>query len=206
MTTTGQLTAIPPVSQFANMAATKRIGATKSGSAIWQMTCTCGFTMTADAVQIKKGTARCKECNPRYGAKMAERVLAVLPATYAKIERKTKLTPGQVEYRIVLLREKGLCHIGGWERSEYQGAFNPIFHAGPGKDVPCKLKPRTNADVERRYNRRIKRAIAAAEATGKEDPRYAKHISLHMASKTVQASRLKPQNPFSALFMGGAHA
>jgi hypothetical protein len=48
-----------------------------------------------------------------------------------------------------------------------------------------------------------------AQAGGKEDPRYIRHIALHMAKKTAEKTRVEPQTPFSALFVvakqGRAH-
>lgn len=201
MTTTGQLTAKPPVSPHANLTAISRIDTAKFGSAIWQLACTCGLTLTADAPAIKRGSARCPACNPRRGVEQANKILAVLPAAYAAIERKTKLTRAQIEYRIDWMRERELCHIGDWDRADQQGSFGPIFHAGKGEDVPCKLKPRTRLDTERRYRKRVQRAIKKATAGGKEDPRYSRQISLHKANETARRTRREPQGPFSALFV-----
>lgn len=211
MTITGQLIAKPPVSPHANLTATTRIGTTKSYNAIWQVVCTCGETLVASAPAIKRGGsrgARCKACNLSPGEEQAKAILNALPGTYSKIAYRTKLTDPQVRHRIDWMRERDMCHIGGWDRAEYQGSFSPIFHAGPGEDVPCKLVRRTDSEVERRYWKRVKKAIKKAEAGGKVDDRYARHIALHKASKTIKQARKKPHNPFSALFVvaeqGGA--
>jgi hypothetical protein len=136
--------------------------------------------------------------------------LAMFPATYGQIQRKFKLTRPQVEGRIRWMRERGMCHVGGWKHAERQGLYAPIFHPGDGEDVSCDLDPRTKTDVGRRYRKRVKKAIRKAEAGGKEDPRYVRHIKRHQAGKTVQQARKEPQTPWSALFavagQGRAHA
>lgn len=199
MSTVGLRTAKPPLSPYTNLTATARTGTTKCGSAIWQVECTCGASWCIETRFIKKGTARCDTCNPSTGAGMANAILAALPAAYEKIERKTKLTAGQVRYRIDWMRARDMCHIGDWDRADQQGSFGPIFHAGKGDDVPCSLKPRTRLDNERRYRRRVKNAIQKAEAGGKEDGRYMRQIALRKASETARRTRNTPQTWLSAL-------
>lgn len=199
MTITGQLTARAPVSPHANLTATARIGATTWGSATWSVTCTCGATLEAYAPAIKSGKARCATCNPKGTAKHVAAIVAALPATYAKIERKTKLSYGKVRYGLEVARAQGLCHIGGWSRPDEQGAYSPIFHAGKGEDVPCTLQAIPRYKSEKRYKKRVKAAIAKAERGGPEDGRYIKHISLYLAKKTATKARATPNTWFAAL-------
>lgn len=201
MTTTGQLTAKPPNSPHKNLGAVVRIGTTRCGSAIWRLLCACGATLEANAPAIKRGAARCEKCNPARSMEQANKILAVLPAGYAKIERKTKLTRAQVEYRIEWMRAREQCHVGGWSRADQQGSFNPVFHAGPGEDAPCTLKPRTSSQNEKRYRRRVQRAVKVALAGGKEDPRYTRVIGKRKALLTAKKTRTQPQIWASALFM-----
>jgi hypothetical protein len=202
MTTTGILTAKPTASRYANLTATTRIGTSRNNSAIWQLACSCGSTLSADAREIRRGAARCPICNPPIGKDQENRILVVLPATLAKIVRKTKLTYGQVKHRIACMRKAGACHVGGWDRAETLGSFAPILFAGEGKDVPCTLKARTPQQCERRYTRRIKRAFEQVDNGGKENPRYARQIALHKADQTAKRTRKEPQGPFAALFAG----
>lgn len=201
MTTVGQLIAKPPASPYANLTATTRTGINPNRSAVWQLSCLCGESVSADAQAIKRGAARCPTCNPRRGMEAAKAVLAVLPAGYAKIVRKTKLSPKKIRYTLELMRKAGLCHIGGWARAEDRGSLGPVIHAGPGQDVPCKLKALTQRQYECRYRKRLQRAIQQADA-GKEDARYSRRISLHKADQTVRRTLVEPQTPFSALFVG----
>jgi len=199
MTITGQLTARAPVSPHANLTATARIGTTTWGSAIWSVTCTCGATLEACATTIKSGKARCTACNPKGTAKHVAAIVSVLPASYAKIERKTKLSVGKVRYALEVARAQGLCFIGAWSRPDEQGSYSPIFHAGKGEDVPCNLKAIPRYKSEKRYKKRVKAAIAKVERGGPEDKRYIKHISLYLAKKTAAETLAVPNTWLSAL-------
>jgi hypothetical protein len=192
-------TARPPTSPHANLTAVTRIGTAKWGSAIWTLACTCGTTFDAYATAIKNGKARCATCNPKKSAKDMELILSKLPGTYEQIERRTKLSFGTVRYGLELLRAADRCFIGDYDRANEQGSFRPIFHAGKGDDVPCKLKPIPTAKTKRKYEKRVKAAIAKVENGGPEDGRYIRHISLHLANKTAAEARSKPVTWLSAL-------
>lgn len=200
MTTTGQLTAKPPVSPHVNLVAIERVGATSWGSAIWSVACTCGATLQSDAPKIKNGKARCRTCNPSMAMQQVAAILATFPASYERIDRKSGLTEGQIRHRLEWMRERGLCHIGAWTRAKEQGSMRPIFHAGPGEDVPCKLKARTRSQYERNYRKRVKKAIQKVESGGAPDDRYARQIALQIVKKTVLRTREQPQSWASALF------
>ncbi len=204
MTTNGKLTARPPISPHANLTATTRAGITTWGSATWTVECTCGASMTSCATRIKNGKARCEKCNLSNALQQAAKITPLLPATYLKLDRKTDLSYGKVRYRIEWMRDNDMCHIGSWERPEMQGPFLPVFHAGPGEDVPCNLEKHPHSVYEKRYKKRVARAIAKAEKGGPEDWRYAKHITLNIADKAVRETRAKPNTWFSAL--GGSNA
>lgn len=201
MTTMGKQTARPPVSRHPNLTTVARVGTTECGSAVWQLECTCGAVIKASVPTIKTGGARCATCNPSLGKAQADAILAALPAGYDKIIRKTKLSEGQVQHRISCMRKEKLCFVGDWKRSEGHGGFRPVFHAGPGKDVPCDLERRTAAEYERNYRKRVRRAIQKVKEGGKEDPRYAKKIGLYVARTTVAAARKQPCSWFAALEM-----
>lgn len=198
MTLPDQCMAKPPASPHTNLTAVERTGTTKHGSAVWRLACACGATLEADTPTIKKGWARCPECNPTYGELEAQRILAVLPATVDKIMARTSMTLQQVRYRLTVMKPD-LCHIGKWRRPRGSGACQPVIVAGPGEDVPCYLKPRSNADAKRRYRKRIQKAIKKALVGGTEDVRYTRHIGRAKAGLTAARTRAAPQTWFSAL-------
>jgi len=198
MTAQGQRTAKAPALQYANLAAVARIGATKHGSAIWQLVCECGQALEADVPAIKRGSARCPDCNPTYGDLEAQRILAVLPATIDEIVERSAMTLQQVRYRLTVMKPE-LCHTGKWRRPSGSGACRPVIVAGPGEDVPCTLKPRDNAESKRRYRKRIQKAIKRAMEGGKEDVRYIRYIARHKARLTAKQTRAQPQTWLSAL-------
>lgn len=198
----GMLLAKPPQSPHANLTAVERVGTSKSGSAVWKVVCTCGANLTADAPSIKRGGkrgARCKVCNLTPVEADEAKLLGLMPAGYAVLARKMRLTVPTIEYRLELLRAREKCYIGGWERADAQGAFGPVFHAGKGEDMPCTLKPRSPQAIERRYRKRVKRAIAKAEQGGKVDDRYARHVLRRLADATAEKTRTAPQGIFAAL-------
>lgn len=196
----GQIYAQAPASPCPTITVCERVGTDSGGRATWRVVCTCGATFTAHS-RLISGGIRCPQCNPR-GIEQAREFLALLPATYAKLQRKLKLKAYQVDYRIRWMREREMCFVGDWERAERQGAYAPVVYAGKGEDVPCNLKPIPKEKVRRNHEKRVKRAVKAALAGGKEDPRYMRHIALHKATQTVKRARIEPQNPFSALFTG----
>jgi len=198
MTMLGQRTANPPASPYANLAAVERAGTTKHGSAIWRLACTCGQSLEADVPAIKRGAARCPDCNPSYGDLEAQRILAVLPATMEKIVEDTGMTLQQVRYRLSVMKPH-LCHVGKWRRSRGSGAYQPVIVSGHGKDVPCPLKPRTGAEANRRYRHRVSQAVQKALAGGAEDARYTRYIGLARAGLTAAHTRIVPQTWFSVL-------
>lgn len=165
MTTPGQRIAKPPASPHANLTAVERAGTTKHGSAIWRLVCVCGVTLQSEAPRIKRGWARRPDCNPSYGDVEAQRILAVLPATVDAIVRRTGMTLEAVRYRLSTMKPH-LCHIGKWKRAPGSGAFQPIMVQGAGEDVPCTLKPRTVAQNNRSYRKRVKKVVERALATG----------------------------------------
>lgn len=198
MTTMGMRTARPPRSPFGNLAVVARVGTTKCGSAIWRLACACGHELQVDAPAVKRGTAHCPECNPRYCSLEAQRILAVLPATIGQIVKRTGMTLEAVKYRLRVMKPD-LCHTGKWRRSRAQGAYQPLIVAGAGPDAPCPLKPRTGAQTNRRYRHRVRLAVKKAKAGGLPDDRYGRHISLNEANSTIANTRTAPQTWLSAL-------
>lgn len=197
MTLPGAKLAKPPVPANPNFTIVERAGTNKEGSAVWKVACTCGATFTAAAPYIKNGKAACKNCSP--GMQQARAILAVLPATYALIEKKTGLSYPTITSRLDWMKARGMCHIGAWRRPPRNGAFQPVFHAGADEDVPCTLKRLGEAQYEAKYRRRVKRAVQKARAGGKEDPRYRLHIARLRADELAERTRINPQHWFSAL-------
>lgn len=195
---TGQEVAKPPVSPRANLTTMERAGVKKHGGASWRVTCTCGFTVIAAARDITHGSTYCRTCNMP-GAEARAAVLAAMPASYAQMMLRTKMTRPQVEYRIKQLRKLGLCHIGNWKRAKCRGLFSPVFYAGPGEDVPCHLTRVDYKTAGRAYRKRVKKAVEVAMAGGKADPRYIRHIASRQVTAVVRATRATPQSWFSAL-------
>jgi hypothetical protein len=194
MTLPGQRTATRPISPHANLAAVERIGITRHGSAIWRLACTCGHMLEADAPTVRRGAARCPDCNPTYGDLEAERILAVLPATIEQIVTRSGMTLQQVRYRLTKMKSD-LCHIGQWRRQRGSGRWRPVFVAGPGEDVECKLEPRTGAENNRRYRARIRKARDVDAAAARERHEAA----TRQADEIVAKARAVPQTWLSAL-------
>jgi hypothetical protein len=195
----GQLTAKPPVSPQANLRPVERIGTNKSGSAVWKIVCTCGVSFDAIAPSIRRGETKCPRCQPSTSDMQAMEILMLLPATYDALERKLGVPLSTAKSRVRAMRKNDLCHTGKWKRPDGAGAFQPVIVAGPGEDAPCTLTARTNADYKRKYRSRVMKAIAKAEAGGKEDPRYIRHIRLRQVNEKVQQAKAEPQTWFSAL-------
>lgn len=88
-------------------------------------------------------------------------ILKNLPATFADLVIKAELPLHTVKYRIKVMRADNLCHRGGWERvTGTGGKFMPVFHAGPGKDVRCQLKPLTSKQYDARARKKRKNTEA----------------------------------------------
>lgn len=187
-----------PTSPHANLSVAERAGVKNHGGARWRVICACGFTVLAAARDIKRGSTYCRTCNMP-GAEARDAILAAMPASYAQIMSRAKMTRPQVEYRIRQLRKLGLCHIGKWKRAKCRGLFAPIFHAGPGEDAACELARLDRKTTGRAYRQRVKKAVEVAMAGGKADPRYTRHIASKQVTAVVQATREAPQCWFSAL-------
>lgn len=198
MTTLGMNIAEVPVSLFKNLTATKRFGSNAQGSAMWQVECTCGARLEANAFAIRQGWTHCVKCNPRYGEQIEQAILAVLPGTIDEIAKKARLTLAQVKYRLRTMKPM-LCHTGRWRRPNGPGAYQPIICAGAGEDVPCPLKRKTGKETSKSYRRRVKKAVEKAMAGGKEDARYTRHIALRKADLLAAKTRATPQTWLSAL-------
>jgi hypothetical protein len=155
--------------------------------------------LNAAAPSIRRGETKCPRCQPAVGDVQAMEILMLLPATFDALANKLGVSSNTLKSRVRAMKKNELCHTGRWKRPVGPGAFQPIIVAGPGEDVPCTLAARTNADHKRKYRRRIKHAIAKAQAGGKEDPRYIRHIRLKQADATVLQAKARPQTWFSAL-------
>lgn len=196
MTSLGLKLAKPPASPFANLTPSERLGSNKQGCAVWRLVCDCGLVFEANSQAIQRGGAHCRVCNPNYGDKLANKILAVLPATIPDIVKETGLTLEQVKFRLRHMKP-ALCHVGRWKRGT--GAWMPVICAGAGEDAPCEFKPRPRTEHGRRYRKRVKKAVEKALAGGKEDVRYTRHIGRARAGLTAAMTRIVPQTWFSAL-------
>lgn len=121
--------------------------------------------------------------HPYYQAlaqRQTDMLLGAMPAHYAKLSEVTGLTVMQIKHRTRIMRDANLCHVGGWKRNDGRGKHNPILHAGPGKDVECKLKHLTDKDYSRNYRKRNKN-------TEQGDLRRAKDRMRHWERKAAAA-------------------
>lgn len=77
------------------------------------------------------------------------------PMTQAQIAKAAKLSPASVSRNMMRLRGEGLAHISGWApHPERPGACSAIYSPGPGVDVPCDVRPMSQAERSRRYHER----------------------------------------------------
>lgn len=117
-----------------------------------------------------------------------ERLLSAMPATRKELEVRTGYAKTTVARNIAELHDYGWVHVGGWCRASVGGPFNEIFHAGPGKDKPCPLKPYTKAEKARRHMAKIRKAGLIEEFRAMERARY-----------HADRAKLKPQSWLSLL-------
>jgi hypothetical protein len=68
------------------------------------------------------------------------KIAAAMPGTRFEIAEKTGLSAKIVSRWLVFMVDANSCHVGGWERSENNGPFKRIYHAGPGVAVPCTIE------------------------------------------------------------------
>lgn len=82
-------------------------------------------------------------------------MLSAMPLAIVDIAAMVEMPPSSVGRLVRAMHLAGKCHVGNWRRAE-RGAFTPIYHAGPGKDVPCRLKILTQAQKDKRRVKKIK--------------------------------------------------
>lgn len=88
-------------------------------------------------------------------------ILAAMPGVQKVIIEVTGFPQSTVTTYVTALHERGMCHIKGWKRpTKRLGKFVPVYAAGEGKDVPCRLKPLTGPE---RYQRAIKKLAASGK-------------------------------------------
>lgn len=115
-------------------------------------------------------------------------ILATLPATQLMIRQKTKIGQATISRWCNDLVASGDAHIGAWVRSPTGGPFAAVYHAGPGQEAPCDLKPLTHAQLSRRYRARKIRVEAREKA----------HREARLAAITVR------RDPLVAALFGSA--
>lgn len=123
-------------------------------------------------------------------------VAAALPGTVVDIIAKSGLVESTVRRHLCTLRDEGKAHIK--KRRRAGGRSSPVWVEGPGKDAPIPA-PLGNAGWCRRHRKRVRKAIAKAQAGGKEDPRYIRHIRLKQVDAKVKQAKAEPQTWISAL-------
>ena len=86
-----------------------------------------------------------------------QRIFDALPGTYLELIERGFASRGTVYLWIKRYRAEGKCHIGGWKRTEGRGgSYQPVFVAGPGKDVACRFKQLTSKQYNARYFKKLK--------------------------------------------------
>lgn len=115
-------------------------------------------------------------------------ILAAMPATRRQIEIRAGLPKTTVLRRVAQLHKAGWCHIGGWQ-GDHGSKFQPRFAAGQGADRPCKLKPLTPDEMQRRYREK-------ARKTGAWELRLARLRAGYWAGRAVA----EPKGWAAALF------
>jgi hypothetical protein len=81
--------------------------------------------------------------------------LAAMPNTVPGIAGTTGLPETSICRKLISLHADEKCHVGGWKRSA-RGLAMAVYHAGPGEDVPCRLKNFTGAQKSQRYMRKLR--------------------------------------------------
>lgn len=117
-------------------------------------------------------------------------VLAAMPGTRAEIMEKVCIAPRTLTGILSKALAEDACYVWGWRRSNGSGNFQPIYVAGPGVSVPCTLKKWTDAQIGRRYWKKIKQ-------DERGDVRKAKDAAKYYAKKAAK----KPAGVFNALFV-----
>lgn len=135
------------------------------------------------------------ECGEHVSPKRARAIaalLAVLPATHRQIQERAGLHRATVCRLIPILHpsdpEKRHVHVGRWLPHPVRGPSMPVWHAGPGEDVPDTLPRLTKKEIADRFEKRIK-------GTEKHDQRKARHRNRHWEKKAKAA----PHGIFAAL-------
>lgn len=122
-------------------------------------------------------------------------VLAALPGDFRQIMTATGIGRTTVWRWLADLHSAGECHIVRWDRVDGGGPFRPSYAPGAGKDAPCKIKPYSQKEKSLRHRRRAKKS-------GEWEDRNKRQRARYWADRAIK----QPQNPFSALFIGGRHA
>lgn len=125
-------------------------------------------------------------------------VAAALPGTVLQIVAKTGLAESTVRRMLRRLRDEDAAHIS--KRLRNVGGSTPRWVAGPGVDAP-PLVPYTGAQYCRHFRKRVRKAIATAEAGGLPDERYARHVARKQADKVAKVG-----DPLINAFFGKAAA
>lgn len=86
-------------------------------------------------------------------------ILAALPGTMEQLEAATGFWRNTIWRHLKSLRADGEAHIGGWAKVNMglPGIhWVPVYHAGPGPDVPCRFRKMSRDKIEERRQKRIR--------------------------------------------------
>ena len=125
--------------------------------------------------------------------KLIEAAIKEQGMTYKEIADATFASPAYILRLMRDLRLAGYVHIAGWKLCTNNHAA--LYVWGPGRNAR-RPKPMTGTEGQRAYRERIRK-----------DPERNEFFLAKMRAKDrARAASKRPQTPFSALFMGGAHA
>lgn len=89
-----------------------------------------------------------------------EFVFQSLPGTRKEIELRSGVSSSSVGYWLGKFKAANEIHIGAWRRSDGQGAIQPIFVEGEGKDAPKPKAYTTKQNDKRRRNKERREGIS----------------------------------------------
>jgi hypothetical protein len=125
-------------------------------------------------------------------------ILAAMPGTQSQIAERTGIPRTTITKRLAVLRkevnEKGWqqkCFIRSYKRTlgGSPGPFIAVWERGPGRDAPCKIKPRTQREKYERWRDKNERTGRKAE------------IAAKLAERAKQRKLMQQGDPLiSALF------
>lgn len=108
-------------------------------------------------------------------------VLQALPGAQREISERTGLGTATVHRWLKDLHAAGDAHIGAWAVHPHGGPIMAIYHAGPGPDVPCKIRIVDAVERSRRHRRELRKAGDWEDVKAKRRAKY--HASKPVARR-----------------------